>query len=172
MSNEIHETDETYSLEDYIAMLPDCVRGMLLNTDVITDPAALALESSRFSFAQADSLYVYVPGGRGRIYVTSPENILHECGHLFDRMFDPFGGYSLSGSRMFEVCFEREAGLSGMPGRLAGSPLEYFAESFSDWCLEPVIGEPARPDAGLMRTARPLTWSFINQAVTRKGGRT
>lgn len=176
MKNFVCVEDEL-GVNEYLDMLPAPLKEFLCgeHCKIITDPVKLAEIKRRFERPDADSLAFMTFDtitsrlNGAELYIGSAENLLHEAGHVLDAMFGCVK--ALSNDMSFRLAWRNEAGKSGFSDYLTQNPYEYFAESFSDYCLE--LGFGCHPDGKIdMKTRCPKTWSYICKAVailTRRG---
>lgn len=161
---------DEYGLQDYIEMLPGFMRRFLSGPwSTVTDDME-ALEEMRCAtgLAKADSIIVFrftphVDALLGaELCIGSPENLLHEAGHLLDAML----GGSVKGASDasgFRLIYSREKDRSGFSAYLTGNPYEYFAEAFSDYILDENKADTGRPS---LRERCPDTAAYIYKALS------
>lgn len=139
---------EFYELKDYIGMLPENIAALIENgfVRITEDAAERELAARAYGLSGADSLAVWnmitcaegVRVGGATLYIGSAENLLHEMGHVMDALYGTMRGClstMFSSEPRFLTVFVTEAWTSGVKAYFTGNQAEYFAESFSDWCL-------------------------------------
>lgn len=142
---------------NYIEQVPDVIKRHMkrLHTEIVTDEILVKEALKRRGMEDCDSILVKKKTPNGKItrviiYVGSPENVLHEIGHIVD-IYDGSEQY-WSGCDTFQTIYAEEKGLaSDYEDYLTSNSKEYFAESFLDYVL----------DSNALRESRPQTHSWI-----------